>query len=171
MTEPDKPSVPEQPQPNPYGQPPGGYPVPPPPPPYGGYPGHPAAPTAPQNGLGIAALVVAIVALLFFWSVLGGIVGGIVAVILGVLARGRVKRGEATNGGVATACIVLGVLAVLAGVASIAIYVALFNEVGGADYVSCVRDAGNDDAALQECEQRFRDRLEDRLGVTLEPNP
>src|SRR5690606_40465670 len=101
MTEPDKPSVPEQPQPNPYGQPPGGYPVPPPPPPYGGYPGHPAAPTAPQNGLGIAALVVAIVALLFFWSVLGGIVGGIVAVILGVLAPGRVKRGAATNGGVA----------------------------------------------------------------------
>ncbi|MGV0837023.1 DUF4190 domain-containing protein [Mycolicibacterium thermoresistibile] len=186
MTDPDKPSVPEQPPQSPYGQPqygqpqygqpqygqqqPGGYPAPPPPP-YGGYPGYPTAPAAPQNGFGIAALVVAIVSLLFFWTVIGGVIGGVVAIILGVLARGRVKRGEATNGGVAIAGIVLGALAVVVGLASIAIYVAVFNEVGGGDYVSCVREAGNDSAALQECEDRFRDRLEDQFDVTLTPTP
>lgn len=175
MTDPGKPSAPEQPPQYPYGQYPygqypGGYPAPPPPPQYGGYPGgYPAATAAPQNGLSIAALVVAIVALLFFWSVIGGVIGGIVAIILGVLARSRVKRGEATNGGVATAGIVLGALAVVVGLASIAIYVAVFNEVGGGDFVSCVRDAGDDSAALQRCEDRLRDRLEDQLDVTLPP--
>lgn len=180
MTDPEKPSVPEQPPQypygqdqygqQPYGQQPGGYPAPPPPQ-YGSYPGYPTGPAAPQNGLGIAALVVAIVALLFFWSVIGGVIGGIVAIILGVLARGRVKRGEATNGGVAMAGIVLGALAVVVGLASIAIYVALFDNLGGSDYVSCMLDAGDDSAAMQECEERFRERLESEFDISVTPTP
>ena len=86
----------EPPQQPPYGAYPGGYP--PPPPHYGGYP-----PPAPKNGLGTASLVVAIISL---FTVFGGIVLGVVAVILGFLGRGRVKRGEATNGGIAMAGII-----------------------------------------------------------------
>ena len=99
----------EPPQPPQYGAYPGGYP-PPPPPPYGGYPGYPGysgypgpPQSEPKNGLGLAALILAIIGLLLCWSVAGGIVLGVVAVILGFLGRGRVKRGEADNGGVAIA--------------------------------------------------------------------
>ena len=92
-----------------YGAYPGGYP-PPPPQPYSGFT---PPPTGPSNGLGIAALVIAIVGLVFCWTVAGGVILGVSAVIIGFVARGRVKRGEATNGGVAIAGIVLGFLAII----------------------------------------------------------
>ena len=74
------------------------------------------------DGLGIAALIVAILGLVFCWSVVRGIVLGVVAVILGFVGRGRVKSGEASNGGVALAGIVLGALAVVVSLTFIAIW-------------------------------------------------
>lgn len=149
---------------SPYGAYGGGYP---PPPPYGAYPPRVAGP---RNGLGIAALVTAIVGLLLVWSVVGGLILGLVAVIIGFLARGRCKRGEANNGGVATTGIVLGFIAMVLSVAFIAIYFTVgqhwFNKVGGQDYVSCLQDAGNDRAAQQQCEETFQKRLEDEFGIT-----
>lgn len=159
---PDAPPYP----PYPYPYPPGGYPgVPAYPPPPGGYP----IPVAPRNGLGAAALVVAIVALLGSFSVVGGIVGGIVAVVLGLVARGRVKRGEATNGGVALAGILLGVFAVVVGLVFIAVWVGLFREVGARDYFDCLQRAGQDRAEVQACAERFRRSVEDRFSVTETP--
>jgi hypothetical protein len=90
---------------------PGGYP-PPPPQPYYGYP---RPPLAPKNGLGIASLVLAIIALLSVWSVFAPIILGLIAVVIGFLGHGRVKRGIANNGGVAIAGIVLGALAIIVG--------------------------------------------------------
>jgi Domain of unknown function (DUF4190) len=75
------------------------------------YSGFPPMLTNPKNGLGIASLVVAIVALLLSVSVIGGVILGFAAVILGLAARARVRRGEATNGGVAIGGIVLGIIA------------------------------------------------------------
>ena len=63
-----------EPPPPPPGTYPGGYP----PQPYGGYP--PPVPVAPKNGLGTASLVVAIISL---FTLFGGVVLGIVAVVLG----------------------------------------------------------------------------------------
>ena len=120
MTEPQPPHDPPQPPyPPPQGggnppQPPypppqgGGYPGAYPPPPPAPYAGYAPPPVGPKNGLGIAALIVAIIGLVFCWTVVGGIILGVVAVIIGFLARGRVNRGEASNGGVAIAGIVLG---------------------------------------------------------------
>ena len=99
----------EPPPPPQWGAYPGSYP-PPPPLPYAGYT-HP--PTAPRNGLGITALVLAIIGLVFCWTVVGGVILGVSAVIIGFVARGRVKSGQATNGGVAIAGIVLGFLAII----------------------------------------------------------
>jgi len=103
--------------------PPPGYPVAPPQSwPQQGTPGDWSAPGygqwTPQrnNGMGTAALVLGIVGLLLFWTVIGGIVLGILALIFGFLGRGRVKRREADNGGAATAGIVLGALALVAGI-------------------------------------------------------
>ena len=167
----------EPPQPPQSGAYPGGSP-PPPQQPYGGYPGYPgysgyAGPpqSEPKNGLGLAALILAIIGLLLCWSVAGGIVLGVVAVILGFLGRGRVKRGEADNGGVAIAGIALGFVAIIAGLVFIPIYIGLFDSVGGTDYIDCVTRAGSDQAAVQECAEEFTRRVEDQFSVTVTPTP
>ncbi|KUI40344.1 DUF4190 domain-containing protein [Mycobacterium sp. GA-2829] len=157
------PPYPPQQQPYQYGPYPGGYP--PPPGQYGyGYPQQ----SAPKNGLGIASLVVAIIGLL---SVFGGLVLGIVAVILGVIGRGRAKRGEATNGGVAMAGIVLGVLGVIVSIVAIALTVMFAREVGAGDLFECLQQAGNDTEAQQQCQDQFQRKIEDQFSVTLTPSP
>lgn len=157
----------EPPPPPPYGPYPGSYP-PPPPQPYSGYS---PPPIGPKNGLGIAALVVAIIGLVFCWTVVGGVILGVGAVILGFVARGRVKRGQATNGGVAIAGIVLGFLAIIVSLVFIPIWIGVFGEVGGTDYVDCLSKAGNDEQAIQQCADQFRDRVENQFSVTLTPTP
>ncbi len=151
--------------PGPY--PPGPYPGAYPPAPYGDY--YQGPPPAPKNGLGVAALVVAIIALIGSFSVVGGILLGIVAVILGFIARGRAKSGEATNGGVALAGIILGVVSIIAGLAFIAIWVSLFKEVGATDYFDCLEQAGQDRSAVQQCSDEFRQSVSERLSSAPTP--
>ena len=154
----------EPPQPPQYGAYPGGYP-PPPPQPYSGYPGYPPQPpTGPKNGLGIAAMVLAIVGLVLCWSVAGGI-------LLGICGRGRGKRGEADNGGIAIAGIVRGFGSIVAGLVFIPIYVGLFDSVGGTDYIDCVTRAGSDQQAVQDCADQFTERVEEQFSITLTPTP
>jgi Domain of unknown function (DUF4190) len=157
------PSYPYQYQPGPYS---GGYPPPP-----QLYYGYPPPPIGPRNGLGIASLVLAIIALLGVWSVLGGIILGLVAVVMGFVAWGRVKRGTANNGGVAIAGIVLGTLAVIVGLAFIGIWMAFWKDVGGGDYISCMQKAGSDQFKQQQCADQFRENVQDRFSVTLTPTP
>ena len=158
------------PAPYPYSYPPGpqgqygGYP--PPPMPYGDYPG---VPPAPRNGLGVAALVVAIIGLLGSFSVAGGIVMGIAAVVLGFLGRNRVRRGEADNPGVALAGIILGVLAIIAGLFFIAIWVGMFKEVGAGGYFDCLQQAGQDRTKVQECADEFRQSVENKFSDQMTP--
>ena len=167
MSEPDNPATPPQPPsygappPQSYGQYPGSYPPPPQGSPYGGYA---PPPSAPQNGLGIASLVTAIIALL---TVVGGVVLGVVAVILGFMGWGKAKRGLATNGGVAVAGIVLGFLSIIEAVAVIGLFIWGFGEVGGTDYVDCLSRAGSDQEAIQQCADQFTSNLEDEFSVTI----
>jgi amino acid transporter len=147
---------------------PGGYPPPPQQPYYGGYQ---PPPTGPKNGLGIAALVIALLGLVFCWTVIGGVVLGVVAVIIGILGRGRAKRGQATNGGVAIAGVVLGVLAVIVSLVFIPIWMGVFSEVGGTDYLDCVASAGSDPKAVQGCADRLRERMENQFSITVTPTP
>jgi hypothetical protein len=98
-------------------------------------------PTRPRNGLGIASLVIGIFALLSVWSVVGGLVLGGVAMVIGLVARGRVNRGEANNGGLAIAGIVLGGVATalgLIGLILVAIYGVLAMMVGSPEYQQCL---------------------------------
>ena len=147
---------------------PGGYPPPPQQPYYGGYQ---PPPTGPKNGLGIAALVLAIVGLVFCWSVFGGVVLGVIAVILGIVGFGRAKRGQATNTGVAIAGVVLGALAVIVSLAFIPIWMGVFSEVGGTDYLDCVSRAGSDPKAVEGCANQLRDRMENQFSITVTPTP
>ncbi|WP_328677006.1 DUF4352 domain-containing protein [Streptomyces sp. NBC_00322] len=86
--------------------------------PYGG-PGQYATGNPARNGLGTAALVLGIIGTItgfipfLFWL---GCILGLLALILGLLGRGRAKRNEATNRGSATAGAVLGLVAMIVGV-------------------------------------------------------
>ncbi|HEU0192327.1 MAG TPA: DUF4190 domain-containing protein [Mycobacterium sp.] len=102
-------------------------------------------------------------------SVLGGVVLGVVAVVLGFAGRARANRGEADNGGVAVAGVVLGFLAVVTGIAFVVIYFSLFKSAGGDQYLHCMENAGSDRARQQKCTDQLRDQVGDRFGVTLPP--
>jgi hypothetical protein len=129
----------------------------------------PPPPFAPRNGLGIAALVLAVVGLLSVATVFAPIILGAVAVVIGAVGRGRVNRGVADNGGVAIAGIVLGGLAIVVGLAFIAIWTTVWKDVRGGDYIDCMQRAGSDNAGQQQCANQFKRTVQDRLSVTLTP--
>jgi hypothetical protein len=159
-------------------QPPYGQPAPPPgqgqygQPPYGqgqygqgqyGQPQYAGAPgygttTAPSNGLGVAALVLGILALLGSWAPFVNIlciVLGIIGIVLGVMARARVRRGEATNGGMALTGIILSAIAV---VVSLIVTVAVTAFIGS--NFEGLQDCA--DPSLTQQEQQAC--IEDQLG-------
>jgi Domain of unknown function (DUF4190) len=76
---------------------------------------------APQNQFGVASLILAVVALVTCW-LLVGVPFGIAAVITGDIARRRVQRGEANNPRIAVAGMVLGAVSIAAGIAAIGYY-------------------------------------------------
>jgi hypothetical protein len=146
-TGPGEPNVPLGPPPGapPYAYPPGGYY---PPPPYSRFP---PMLTPARNGLGTGALITGILAVVTCWTIVGGLAFGIVAAVIGLVARGQVKRGEATNGGAALVGTLLGIAAAgLSGVI-LAILIVLFQTgVFNEDYQHCL---GEHNGMAQYCEQ------------------
>jgi len=132
--------------------------------PYQGGPGQyghggPPAGMRPRNGLGIAALVLGILAILTSITVVGGVLFGLVAIVLGFIGRGRAKRGEATNGGMAMAGIITGIIGLLLSAALIAFGVSLVNSKAGKDLQSCLKSAGSDQPAIQSCRNQFQNKV------------
>lgn len=115
-------------------------------------PGGPAGYPRPMaNGLGVAALVIGVIALPFSLLVVGGLFG-VLAIILGFLARGRVKRGEANNPGVALAGILTGGLAVLIAIALVLVLAFVLTSPTGRKLRHCLH-AYKDKAAQEQCER------------------
>jgi hypothetical protein len=159
----DQPQYPTQPGPPPGqypGQPPGQYPGQPP----GQYPaaGYPAARR--RNGMGTAALVLGVVAvvlvLLLLFSPIGAFLG-LLAVLFGILGIMRANRGEADNRGQAVAGLVTGAIALLVGIfftISIGVWFSThvndFNRFG-----QCIDDAAGPDAR-EQCARQLAGELE-----------
>jgi len=167
---------------------PGSPPVPPPPaygtpaqpdqPPYGapasgapqyGAPayGEPAPYGTPgqahRNGMGTDALILGIVGIIpCFWF---AFVPSVLAVIFGFIGRGRVKRREATNGGMAMTGIILGVLSILIGVAFWSFIGA--NRDAISRYDDCTTAASGNSQAEDDCVRQF---VHDVFGVDLPDN-
>lgn len=98
--------------------------------PYGAPP-PPPAPQAARNGLGTAALVLGIIGalsgipMILFWLAAPL---GILAVIFGFVGRSRVKKGQATNKGVALTGLITGVIAIILSVVGLCVTVFAVNE-------------------------------------------
>lgn len=108
-----------------------------------------------RNGAGTAALVLGIIAIVLSWTVVGGIVLGILAVVFGIVGRGRASRGEATNRGSATAGIVTGVIGVVLAGALIAFGFSVLNSPAGKNLQQCLKNANGDKAAVSQCEAQY----------------
>ncbi|PZS37953.1 MAG: DUF4190 domain-containing protein [Pseudonocardiales bacterium] len=129
------------------------------PPGYDQGPGYGGPGARPRNGFGIAALVLGLLALVLCWTIVGGILFGILAMIFGLLGRARAKRGEATNGGVSLAGIVLGIIGLLAAIGLVALGASLLNSPAGQNYQQCEQQAGGDPAKLQQCFSEFGNQV------------
>jgi ABC-type phosphate transport system permease subunit len=78
-------------------------------------------PDATRNQVGVASLILGVVALSTCWLLIG-VPLGIAAVLTGDVARRRVQRRESTNPRAAVAGIVLGAAAIVAGLVAIGYY-------------------------------------------------
>jgi len=99
--------------------------------------------------------VLGILALLLSWTLFGGIVFGIVAIVLGLIGRGRAKRGEATNGGMALTGVILGALGLLIAIGIIVFAAVFATSDSGKSLIKCVNAAGGDQAKIQACQSEF----------------
>ncbi len=111
------------------------------------------------SGMAITALVVGIVALLGSWTVVGGILLGLAAVIVGLIALVKIKQGRAGGKVMAIIGIVAGALGLVIGVGLIAIGASILNSESGKNLQDCLADAGNDQDAQDQCQRDFQDEL------------
>ena len=84
-----------------------------------GQPLPPPSSARPRNGLGVTALVLGVASLVAALSFLLfplGLIGGLVAAILGIIAMARGRARGATNPGQAAAGLICGVIALVIGI-------------------------------------------------------
>jgi hypothetical protein len=111
--------------------------------------------------LSIASLVLAIGALVFFWTVAVGAILGVAAVATGVIARRQVRHDKAGKGGIALAGIVLGIAAV----AVSATFVSISVYSGYEDFQHCIRGSGYPNyLCLKECPSFLDDLCRKQIG-------
>ncbi|MGH3344291.1 MAG: DUF4190 domain-containing protein [Carbonactinosporaceae bacterium] len=126
----------------PEAPPPGYYPPPPTYPP----------PARARNGMGTAALVLAILALLVSWFLGAGILLGVLGLIFGFIGLGRLRRGDASNQGVTVAGLVLSGLAILISIGFLVVEIYVVTLVN-----DCISQGFD---ARSEIEQCVRDRVQ-----------
>jgi Domain of unknown function (DUF4190) len=99
----------------------------------------------PRNGMGVAALVLSILAALCCWLPVFGVFLAVVALLTAIAARRRVRRGDADNYGVATIGFVLSTALVVVGTAFTAVFLFFYvpyqncidHAQGRSEYAKC----------------------------------
>lgn len=101
---------------------------------YPGYPGYPVNAAYPlyaapkSNGFGVTALVLGIISVVGCITSFLAIGIGIAAVVFGALGKGKATRGEADNGGMALAGIILGGIGIVLGALMLLVMFAPFMD-------------------------------------------
>ncbi|MEU5775999.1 DUF4190 domain-containing protein [Streptomyces venezuelae] len=122
-------------------------------------PQQPPPGAAPGRGLAVAALVLGILACVLFWTVVGGVLLGLLAVILGIVAAVRARRGRAGGRGMAITGVVLGLLGLIASALIIALGVSILNSDSAQTFKECMKDANSQDDR-RDCEKKFKKEFE-----------
>ncbi|MEU9710328.1 DUF4190 domain-containing protein [Streptomyces sp. NPDC047967] len=120
--------------------------------PYGGQP------PARTNGFAVAALVLGLLACLFFWTVVGGLLLGLLAVVFGVIAALRTRQGRAPRRVMAIVGAAFGALGLIGSVIVLVVAVSVFDSQEFKDFENCVERA-NGQAAEDRCMEDFIDGL------------
>ncbi|QIK66458.1 DUF4190 domain-containing protein [Nocardioides sp. HDW12B] len=132
------------------------------PPQGGGYQGgYQEQPRKGGAGLAIASLVIGILAFFGSFIVLGGLLA-LIGLVLGFVAAGRAKKGRATGRGIAITGIILNLLAIVISVLIGVFIGSIFDKAQ--NYAECVTNAGDDQAAVDQCERDFRDEVENQTN-------
>jgi hypothetical protein len=105
-----------------------------------------------------AALVIGILSLPLLITVVGGVLAGALALILGIVAVRRMPPGTPGRGR-AVAGIVTGSIALFIGLALVVVVIALLSSHAFETFRTCLNRAGSDQSAITRCEQRFARRL------------
>ncbi|MEU3351399.1 hypothetical protein [Streptomyces sp. NPDC037389] len=104
--------------------------------------GWPHAGRVPNNGLGVASLVLGVIGVLMCWTIVFGVVIGVMAIVFGAIGRTKANTGEATNGGQALTGLILGGVALLL----TAVMLVVFITVGVRGSTGPAGDDNPDDA-------------------------
>jgi hypothetical protein len=117
-----------------------------------------------RNGLGIAALVLGILSLVFMFLFPPiGVVLGILAVVFGIIGARRASRGQATNRGQALAGAITGGIGLIISVVLLAIVGAfIFSHRSQIDtYTRCLQNA-HTQHARDVCQAQFQNSVRGR---------
>ncbi|GHJ42003.1 DUF4190 domain-containing protein [Streptomyces sp. TS71-3] len=117
------------------------------------------APPVRSNGLAVAALVLGVLALISFWTILGGVVLGIIALILGIIAAARARGGRAKHRGMSITGAVLGGIGLVASVILLVAGISFLSSDEFSSYKDCVNHA-NSQADQEDCARQFKHDVE-----------
>ncbi|MFI6085152.1 DUF4190 domain-containing protein [Streptomyces sp. NPDC051217] len=112
-----------------------------------------------SNALAVAALVLGILAILLFWTVVGGMVLGLLAVVLGIIGARRARGGRAPRRTMSMVGAVLGALGLVASTVIVIIGVSLFNSEEFDNFNDCVEHA-NSQSEKDQCAEDFSNDVE-----------
>ncbi|HSK21900.1 MAG TPA: DUF4190 domain-containing protein [Egicoccus sp.] len=113
--------------------------------------------TGGTDGVAVAALVIGILSLLTSWFVIGGL-GGVIALVLGLVALGRIKRNRSGGRGMAITGVVTGALAIIVAIVVVIIGVSFFGDAA-AEYEECLQTNSR-----EVCDQQLEEGILDRFG-------
>lgn len=132
--------------------------------PYDGqnYPGKSSA----GKGLGIASLVLGILAFLSGWIFIGGLLG-LIGLILGIVSLVQAKKGKGPKG-MAITGIVLSIIGILSAIVMGVLVATVFEGMDFMGVIETCQQYENDQAALEQC---ITSELEENLGVSPSATP
>jgi hypothetical protein len=124
-------------------------------------PTYQAQPVAGRGGAGMAttALVLGILAILTSFTVIGGVLLGVLAIVFGAIAARRARRGLGLGRGRAIAGVVTGIIGVLLAVLLIAVGVSVLNSPAGKNLRDCLSNAHGDQQKIQQCNDQYRNQV------------
>ncbi|WP_435245691.1 DUF4190 domain-containing protein [Streptomyces sp. NRRL F-5630] len=115
----------------------------------------------PGGGMAVAALVCGIAAVVFCWTIAGGIVLGVLGIIFGIIAMRRSRRTGAPHHGIGLAGLIVGAVGLVGGAITLGLVIAVASSDDFQDsyrsfrsYSECLQHAQSPEEQRM-CEEKF----------------